>query len=258
MDLHVREQGAPDGPPVVLLGALGSDLGLWDGVVARLPCTLRLIRLDLRGHGASPAPPGPYGMGALVRDAERTLEARGVRGAVLVGACLGGMVAQGLAIKRLDQVHALVLTGTAAKLGQAATWQARSEAIRNSGMAVFANEMLPLWMGPRAQVGHVAAIRKMLLRAAPEGIAACCAAMAGTDFYTPTSGLRLSTLGLAGFEDRFTPPDLQRETVELIPGARFHLMRRSGHLPMLDDAEGFAAQLTRFLADQGLCKPVAD
>ena len=63
---------------------------------------------------------------------------------------------------------------------------------------------------------------------------------------------------LAGFEDRFTPPDLQRETVELIPGARFHLMRRSGHLPMLDDAEGFAAQLTRFLADQGLCRPVAD
>ena len=255
--LHWQQDGDPEGWPLVFLGALGTDLSLWEPVLPHLPDGLRVIRLDLRGHGASPVPEGPYRMGALVRDVEEALDALNVRDAVVIGTCLGGMVAQGLAVKRLDMVRALVLTGTAAKLGQPDPWLVRAAAIRDTGMAVLANEMLPLWIGPKAQTAHVTALRTMMLHQAPEGSAAACEAIAGTDFYTPTSGLRLATLGIAGTEDRFTPPDLQRETCDLIPGAQFHLMRGAGHLPMLEDPPGFAAHLTRFLEGQGLCGPLA-
>jgi 3-oxoadipate enol-lactonase len=84
-----------------------------------------------------------------------------------------------------------------------------------------------------------------------EGYIGSCSAISGTDFYTPTSGLRLPTLGLCGIDDRITPPDLMRETLELIPGARFELIRRSGHYPMLEAPDIVAAHLRDFLDEVG-------
>jgi 3-oxoadipate enol-lactonase len=91
----------------------------------------------------------------------------------------------------------------------------------------------------------------MLARTPAEGYAGCCAAIAGTDFYTPTSGLTLPTLGIAGTEDGSTPPDLVRETVDLIKGSRFELIRGVGHLPCVEKPEQYAALLTQFLKDVG-------
>ncbi|KZY40255.1 hypothetical protein A3731_37700 [Roseovarius sp. HI0049] len=79
----------------------------------------------------------------------------------------------------------------------------------------------------------------------------CSAAIAGTDFFTPTSGLRLPVMGIAGSEDGATPPDLVRETVELVPGSSFHLMRRAGHLPCVEKPEEYAALLADFLRETG-------
>ena len=73
------------------------------------------------------------------------------------------------------------------------------------------------------------------------------AAISGTDFYTPTSGLRLPTLGIAGSEDGSTPPDLVRETVDLIPGSKFHLIRQAGHLPCVENPRDYADALIGFL-----------
>ena len=75
----------------------------------------------------------------------------------------------------------------------------------------------------------------------------CAAAIAGADFYTPTAGLRLPVMAIAGGHDGSTPPDLVRETAELIRGAEFTLMRGSGHLPALDAPAAFARHLTDFL-----------
>ena len=108
--LHYREDGTPDGAPLVFANSLGTDLSLWDKVLPLLPQGLRIIRYDMRGHGQSDCPPAPYTMGALVRDAEGLLDHLEVRDCVFVGLSIGGMVAQGLAVKRLDQVRAMVLS----------------------------------------------------------------------------------------------------------------------------------------------------
>ena len=129
LSLHWREDGDPSGAPVVFANSLGTDFRLWDKVVPLMPKGLRLIRYDKRGHGLSSCPPGPSGMGALVRDAERLLDALGVRDCVFVGLSIGGMIAQGLAVKRLDQVRALVLSNTGAKLGTPQLWADRIAAI---------------------------------------------------------------------------------------------------------------------------------
>ena len=82
--------------------------------------------------------------------------------------------------------------------------------------------------------------RNMLIRQPAEGYAGCSSAIAGTDFYTTTASLRLPALGIAGSEDGSTPPDLVRETIELIPGSRFHLIRGAGHLPCVENPEEYA------------------
>ena len=67
----------------------------------------------------------------------------------------------------------------------------------------------------------------------------------------PTSGLRLPVLGIAGSDDGSTPPDLVRETVDLVPGSRFQLIRRAGHLPFVEQPQAYSEALTSFLRDIG-------
>ena len=90
-----------------------------------------------------------------------------------------------------------------------------------------------------------------LVRQPSEGYTGCSAAISGTDFYTPTGGLRLPTPGIAGSDDGSTPPDLVRETTDLIPGSQFHLIRKAGHLPCAEQPEEYAPVLTRFMQDVG-------
>ena len=250
--LHYRVDGPEDAPTVVFANSLGTDFRLWDDVLALLPQGLRYVRYDKRGHGLSSCPQGPYSMGALVRDAERLLDHLNVRDCVFVGLSIGGLIAQGLAVKRLDQVRAIVLSNTAAKIGTAQMWQDRIDAIKADGVEPMADGIIDRWFAkPFVASGAALPWRNMLARTPAEGYAGCCAAIAGTDFYTPTSGLTLPTLGIAGTEDGSTPPDLVRETVDLIKGSRFELIRGVGHLPCVEKPEQYAALLTQFLKDVG-------
>lgn len=229
--------------------ALGLDLGMWDAVLKLLPQSLRLIRYDHRGHGRSDVPDAPYAMGALVRDAERLLDHLGIRDCTFVGLSMGGMVAQGLAVKRPDQVGALVLSNTAAKIGTAEGWQKRIDVVRAGGIEVIADEVIARWFGTRQRDAALLAHWRARLSATPiEGYVGCCAVLAGADFITPTSGLTCPTLVIAGSEDGSTPPDLVRELADLIPGATFSLIRGAGHLPPVDRPDEFAALLSGFLA----------
>ena len=54
-----------------------------------------------------------------------------------------------------------------------------------------------------------------------------------------------------GSEDGSTPPDLVRETVELVAGSEFHLVRGAGHLPCVEKPEEYAQVLTDFLTRIG-------
>lgn len=252
--LHYRLEGDPKGAPVVFAHALGTDLRLWDALLAHLPQNLLALRYDLRGHGLSSQPDGPYSMGALVRDAERLLDHLNIRDCVFVGLSIGGMIAQGLAVKRLDQIRALVLSNTAAKIGTPAMWDHRIDTARRGGIEAVADAMMERWFSRDFRASpDLAYWRDMLVQQPLEGYLGCTKAISGTDFYTPTSGLRLPALGIAGSEDGTTPPDLVRETINLIPGSEFRLIRRAGHLPCVEKPQEYAEILTAFLRRIGHC-----
>ena len=250
--LHYRTCGPEDGAPVVFANALGTDLRLWDPVLPHLPAGLRILRFDKRGHGLSACPPGPYRMGQLVSDAEALMVATGFADALFVGLSIGGMIAQGLAVKRLDLVRALVLSNTDAKIGNAQIWDDRIAAVEQGGLAAISEANMTRWFSRRFRETPEAALWQAMVERQPAaGWIGCAAAISGTDFYTPTSGLRLPTLGIMGSEDGSTPPDLVRETVGLIPGSDMILMRGVGHLPCVEDPEGYAAHVTAFMEKTG-------
>lgn len=247
--LNVQIDGAAGGPPVVFANSLGTDLRMWDAVVAGLPQSLCFIRYDMRGHGGSDVPPPPYKMGQLIHDAEAICDALEVKSCVFVGLSVGGMVAQGLAVKRPDLIRAMVLSNTAAKIGTPKMWQDRIDKALSDGLAGLVGPTMARWFG-RSET-NIRPWAEMFTATSPEGYAGMCHAIAGTDFYTATSGLRIPTLGIASAEDQATPPDLVRETVDLIPGSQFTLMRRAGHIPCASHPEEYARILTRFLESVG-------
>lgn len=250
--LNYRIDGPADGAPVVFANSLGTDYRLWDPIVPLLPAGLRLIRYDKRGHGLSECPAPPYKMGALVSDLERLLDHLEISNAVVVGCSIGGMIAQGLAVKRLDQVRAMVLSNTAVKIGTQAMWDDRIAAVEAGGIEALADAVMERWFSATFRATpDVKAWRAMLTRQPDDGYTGCSAAIAGTDFYTTTASLTLPTLAIAGSEDGSTPPDLVRETAALIKGSRFELIRGVGHLPMVEAPERFAEILTDFLSDIG-------
>ena len=250
--IHYRVDGPEDGPTVVFANSLGTDMRLWDPILPLLPAGLRVIRWDKRGHGLSTVPSGPYTMGALISDCEKLLDHLAVKDCVFVGLSIGGMIAQGLAVKRLDLIRAMVLSNTAAKIGNPALWDERIAAIHKNGVESLADAVMERWFSADfRKTPELELWRNMLVQQADDGYAGCSAAISGTDFYTPTSGLRLPTLGIAGSEDGSTPPDLVRETTDLIPASQFHLIRRAGHLPCVEQPQEFADVLTKFLKGVG-------
>ncbi|HEX8052457.1 MAG TPA: alpha/beta fold hydrolase [Thermoleophilaceae bacterium] len=109
--IHVSDEGS--GPPVVLIHGFGCSLNWWTPVMPLLRKSLRVIRLDLLGHGRSEKPRDGYSMeeqADVVADVMRRL---GVHRAAVVGHSMGGMVATALAERHRAMVSRLMLIGTA-------------------------------------------------------------------------------------------------------------------------------------------------
>ena len=246
--LNYDLSGPEDGLPVVFSNGLGLTLEMWDPLLPHLPADWRILRYDRRGHGGSRVTPPPYAMGTLIRDTESLLDHLGIRGCVFVGLSLGGLVAQGLAVKRPDLIRALVLSNTAARIATLEIWQDRVRLAQESGLAALVDPTLQRWFTPAfCDSAQAAPWRDMFLAAPLDGWIGCAQAIAGTDFYSTTATLTLPTLGIAGDRDGSTPPDLVRETTELIAGAEFALIRKAGHLPHVEQPARYAAILTDFV-----------
>lgn len=250
--LNVIDEGPRDGAPLVLLHALGTGAHVWEDMIEHLPPGLRIVRPDMRGHRDSTAPEPPYKMGALVRDVERVLDHLAIRDAVVMGLSIGGMVAQGLAVKRLDIVRGLVLANSAARIGIASHWDKQIADIKTNGTVGMTERTVDAWFNRDWHVtGKTTPWRKSLAAMPPDVIIGYMEAVKTTDFYTPTASLRLPTLGIASFDDKLIPPDMTRETVDLIPGSKIEILRKSGHLAPVDQPIACAMALMQFLKDIG-------
>ncbi len=231
--LHCRKNGDPDRPALVFSNSLGTNLRLWDAILPYLPKNFRIIRYDKRGHGLSEYHSGLYSMGALIRDAEVLLDHLNVSNCVFVGLSIGSMTAQGLAAKRSDLVHALVLSNTGEKIGTSQLWHDRIKAVEQGEIKALASAIMQRWFSPEFRAtAQLDLWSNVLLRQPREDYIGCSAAIAGS-------------------EDGSAPPDLVGETINLISSAQFQLIKKAGHLPCIEQPEVYAKILLQFLQDVG-------
>ncbi len=251
--LQVALQGIDSGVPVVLSHALGLDLSMWDGLAAALAPQHPLLRYDHRGHGGSATPAGPYTLDQLVDDAARLVREWGRGPVVFVGLSMGGMVAQGLAIRHPALVRGLVLANTTAQYPEAAqaAWQARIDAVEAGGMARIAQMVVERYLHAdfrAAQPGLSAALHAQLLRANAAGYVANCHAIRAVDWLESLAQIQCPTLVLAGARDVGATPAMGLAIAERIAGAQFEVFADASHLSLAEQPQRFEAAVRGLIA----------
>jgi pimeloyl-ACP methyl ester carboxylesterase len=146
--LHHVVQGPARATPLVFSHSLGATLAMWDPQAAALAGVYRVVHYDLRGHGLSPVPPGPYQMADLGADLIALLDRLDIERAHLVGLSLGAMVSLWVAAYHGNRGNRLVVCSTSAALGPPQGWADRAAQVRAGGTAIIADEVVARWFTP--------------------------------------------------------------------------------------------------------------
>lgn len=251
MKLHVEVDGPEGAPVVVLLPSLGSDHTMWRPQVTDLARDHRVLRIDPRGHGRSPAPPGPYALADLGRDVVVVADEHAADRFDLVGVSLGGLTALWVAIHHPDRVRTLVAANTAARVGTADGWQARVDAVRERGLAGIRDEVLARFFADGFADRDPAACaeaQQAFVGGDPDGYAACCAALAHADLRDEVARIAAPTLVVAGEHDVATPLQDAEWLAAHVPGSRLVVLDGAAHLSNLERPTAFTSVVREHLA----------
>lgn len=247
--IHYERTGDPLAPVLLLSNSLGTDLTMWEPQVREFARFFHLLRYDMRGHGRSSTPTGPYSIRDCGLDVIRLLDALRIDRILFCGLSVGGMIGQWLGLHAPQRVVKLVLANTAAIIGSQESWNARIEAVRTDGMSAIAPAIIERWFSPGFRDQHSEVVKRMqrMVEAAEKyGYAATCAAIRDMDQRESLHGIGTPTLVIAGSQDPVTPPAEGRSLADSIPQARY-LELPAAHLSNLEAPVEFTAVVLQFL-----------
>ncbi|MDG4852371.1 MULTISPECIES: 3-oxoadipate enol-lactonase [unclassified Mesorhizobium] len=255
---HRLIAGTAAARPIIFINSLGTDLRIWDDIVARLAGEMPMLVYDKRGHGLSDIGSGVRSIDDHVDDLSALIDCFGFQKVVLFGLSVGGMVAQGFYARRPELVEALILSDTAHKIGTAESWNSRIATVERDGIEAIADGIMKVWFTPdfhANRVAELAGCRNMLTRQALPGYIGTCMAVRDADFTDSARRIAVPTLCIGGDQDGSTPPNLVRSLADLIPGARFELIRGAGHIPCIEQPDALVALIRAFVASLPEGKP---
>lgn len=243
-------------PWLVLVQGLGLDRFGWEPVLRKLQRHFRLVLVDNRGSGLSGRPPGPYAIADMAGDIVAVLDAAGVRRAHVLGASLGGMVAQELAIDHPERVDGLILACTTPG------WPLAYPMPRASVRLIAATPGMTAEVARRRHVENALSARTVQHRpelvdrlielhgsrpADPATLSAQAAAGARYSGRRRQTRILARTLVINGAADTVVDPRNGKLLAERIPGARLVTFPELGHLLFWEDPDGFADAVISFL-----------
>jgi 3-oxoadipate enol-lactonase len=240
-------------PPVlVLANPIGTTQEIWDAQAAVLGRYFRLLRFNVRGHGGTPAPPGPYSLAELGTDVLELLNAHGVTTAAFCGVSLGGMTGLWLAANAPDRISSLVVCCAAIMpMPSRQAWLDRAALVRAEGMAAISPLMPSRWFTPSFIAQQPAAVSRvvdMLLGTDPEGYAGCAEAIADLDLRPALGSVKAPTLVIAGEQDPAAPPWQAAMCARGIACSRLRVIRGASHLAHYEAPGPVTAAILDWLA----------
>lgn len=249
--LHYEFRNAGAGKTVlVFANSLGTDFRIWDQVADALDQDYSILRYDKCGHGLSGLGKPPYKMDDHVADVEALIDHLGLGKVIICGLSVGGMIAQGLTLKRPELIEAVILCDTGHKIGTAQMWQERIDALNQGGLEPIVDAVMERWFTDafrRDDNPIFVGCKAMLARQGLDGYVGTCAAIRDTDFTNQLSEIDKPVLCLVGAQDLATPPELVRELSGLISGAEYAEIPNAGHIPCVEQPDALIKVIQNFL-----------
>jgi len=248
--IYYRLEGAAGRPLLVLGHSLGADHGMWDPQMPALLTRFLVLRLDLRGHGASDVPAGDYTIPQLSQDVLAAVDAAGHNRFSYCGLSLGGMIGQWLGANAAARIERLVLANTSSLMADPAIFDARRATVLQEGMRAIEGAVMQRFFSARtlASANPVAeSVRAVLLSTNPVGYAGCCAAIREMNLRPLLAGIQAPTLVIGGDHDLSTPWAGHGDV--LVTGIRGACAVRlpTTHLSNVERPSSFTAALFEFL-----------
>lgn len=250
--LYYEETGS--GPPLLFVHGLGSSGRDWFAQVSHFADAYRVIRVDLRGHGRSQRPHGPYHIATFARDVAVLLRMIDAAPAHVVGLSMGGMVALQLAADAPRLVRRLVVVNAIADM-QLHTW---------TDVWFYASRRLAVQLLGMRRVGDLIAdrlfvkpgqeeLREEFIRRWAEndkkGYLWSVDAIMGWSVEDRLTSITAPTL-LVSSEHDYTPVAEKNRMVAKIPRAELAVVEDTRHALPVERPDEFNALLEDFLQKQ--------
>jgi len=257
--IHFVEWGNPKGEPILFVHGLGTDNLGWVMQRRAFGSDYRCIAVDNRGSGRSDKPEGPYDLEQLAFDALSVLDKLGIDSAHVIGASMGGALAQIIAVRHPDRVRSLTLACTACSLRRwrEELFEGWIQIIREKGMREFAVHNLEWIFGPRSfrRLFPVAVVLgPYLLRAPEHGFLGQVEALRAVDpeIAELLSTVTAPTLVITGSQDILTPVSDAEDIAGRIGHSELVIVRGAAHGFMIEQAGLFNRVVKDFVDRQRL------
>jgi len=251
-DLAYRLDGPENAPVVTFCHSLAADSGMWDEQMPALKGR-RVLRLDMRGHGESSAPAGPYTLQQLAGDVVALWDHLGIDRCDFVGLSIGGMIGQVLGFDHGNRLSSLMLCDTRclSDASQAKVWDERIALVRDAGgLAPVIDSTIPRWFSEdfvaRAPM-RVEEVRDMLRRCSVEGYAGCGRAISVFDFTARLPQIKARTMIVVGRDDASATVADAQAMRKGIAGSQLRVIEKCRHLPNIEGPQAFNEILTGWL-----------
>lgn len=256
MNIYWEEHGK--GPPLVMIVGLGADISVWEMHLNHYRKMFRCILVENRGIGKSDKPAGPYTTEDMASDVAAVMDDAGVKRAHILGASMGGAIAQAFVLANPDRVTSLVLVSTWAKQDNfgAMIWR-HFKYVRAHVRPEQWMETLQLWIwAPKSIEDNLDGMLDGQQMAAhnpnpqpQHGFEGQCDASISHDSSGRLSEIKAPTLITVGDKDIFTPPHMSEQLQKGISGSRLDTYNGWAHVHHFEDLERFNTTTAEFMLE---------
>lgn len=249
-NLYYKVHG--EGYPLVFIHGLGSSTRDWESQVHEFSKAYQVITFDLRGHGQSDKPEGPYSLPMFAADLAGLLQALGVGSAHVVGISLGGSVAFQFALDYPAKVKTLTIVNSGPALGGTRE-QAQQEIERRAGivqqlgMRAMGQALAPN-LFPKSE--HASLRETFVERWAandPRAYIEATRSMLGWNVTDQLGSIHCPALIIAADQD-YSSVEAKEAYVKLMPNAQLVVIADAHHATPIERPREFNAVLAQFLA----------
>jgi 3-oxoadipate enol-lactonase len=252
--IHYEVTGKSGATPVLMIQGLGASKNAWNLQRIAMATRFRIISFDNRGAGRSDKPTEPFTLEQMADDALAVLDAAGIETAHVVGASMGGVISQIVAVKFSHRVRSLTLVCTACRNHpwRQELLQSWAKTAADKGMIEVGKEAAQWVMSPRSfrrlvpaftWMGPLAALRPR------HSFVSQIDAILNTreDLVDQLSTITAPTMVIVGNQDILTPRGDSEEIAERIPNAELVVISGAAHGLMMEHSSTFNRILIEFL-----------